>query len=251
MKRGRIAIPMALVGLFLVGWGLSARAETETEGLPSDATSAEVQSDSTSLSGETGGELKTEASGVAAEESLLRASQLRVETFAPLTFDATAFEIQSPSEAVYGWDLDGDEAYDEITSSPVLVHTYRQNGVHLVRVHVTDPSGTDILSDPLEVTVDNRPPVARFEVPPEAVTDTEAVAFSDASTDIDGEVVSRSWTFGDGSASDERNPSHRFPSAGVYTVTLMVIDEAGSSSEPFSSSVTVGNTGPTAAFSAP
>jgi hypothetical protein len=45
------------------------------------------------------------------------------------------------------------------------------------------------------------------------------VAFRDRS---EGEITSWRWEFGDGQASDERNPIHRYNEAGEYIVTLLV-----------------------------
>jgi subtilisin family serine protease len=62
--------------------------------------------------------------------------------------------------------------------------------------------------------------------------------FTDGSTDSDGSIASRSWTFGDGGASTETNPSHSFASAGSYTVELTVTDNDGATNST-SQSVTV------------
>lgn len=49
--------------------------------------------------------------------------------------------------------------------------------------------------------------------------------FIDAST---GTITSRLWTFGDGQTGIERDPSHTYLQAGVYTVTLTVSGPGGS-----------------------
>jgi PKD repeat protein len=51
--------------------------------------------------------------------------------------------------------------------------------------------------------------------------------FTDASTDDDGSVVDWNWSFGDGGASGEKDPGHRYPGPGSYTVTLTVADNVG------------------------
>ncbi len=52
-------------------------------------------------------------------------------------------------------------------------------------------------------------------------------AFQDRSTDDDGTIQSRSWSFGDGTNSTETNPSHTYTTAGKYKVTLVVTDNQG------------------------
>jgi PKD repeat protein len=69
----------------------------------------------------------------------------------------------------------------------------------------------------------NTPPVANFNVTVSGLTAT----FSDASTDSDGSIASRSWNFGDGTGSTATNPSRVYASAGSYTVTLTVTDNKG------------------------
>jgi PKD repeat protein len=54
-------------------------------------------------------------------------------------------------------------------------------------------------------------------------------AFTDQSTDGDGWVAARSWSFGDGGTSSATNPSHAYAAAGTYTVTLTVTDNDGAS----------------------
>ena len=54
-----------------------------------------------------------------------------------------------------------------------------------------------------------------------------SVNFNDASTEGSGEITSWQWDFGDGSSSDEKNPSHQYSSYGDYTVSLEVEDANG------------------------
>jgi PKD repeat protein len=68
------------------------------------------------------------------------------------------------------------------------------------------------------------------EAPTAAFTQTCTLlscSFSDASSDADGTVASRSWTFGDGGASGVRNPLHTYAAPGTYTVRLTVTDDDG------------------------
>ena len=89
----------------------------------------------------------------------------------------------------------------------------------------------------------NTPPAAGFASSANAL----AVSFTDQSTDSDGTITARAWTFGDGATSTATNPTHTYAAAGTYTVTLKVTDNAGAT-DTHSAQITVtsGNTGATA-----
>jgi PKD repeat protein len=70
---------------------------------------------------------------------------------------------------------------------------------------------------------DNAAPNAAFT----PTCSAAACRFADGSTDSDGTVASWQWTFGDGTSSTLRNPSHAFGSAGTYQVRLTVTDDRG------------------------
>lgn len=84
----------------------------------------------------------------------------------------------------------------------------------------------------------NLAPVANFSSSVSGLT----VSFTDSSTDSDGTIASRSWSFGDGTASTVASPSKTYSAAGTYTVTLTVTDNAGATSTK-TASVTVSATG--------
>ena len=84
----------------------------------------------------------------------------------------------------------------------------------------------------------NAAPVANFTYTVSGLT----VQFTDTSTDSDGSIVGRSWTFGDGGTSTAANPSRTYASAGTYTVNLTVTDDDGAT-HTRSQSVTVSSGG--------
>ncbi len=69
----------------------------------------------------------------------------------------------------------------------------------------------------------NQPPAASYDF----VTTGLSVAFFDTSTDPDGTIVSWLWDFGDGSTSTEQDPTHVFPGADTFHVSLVVTDDDG------------------------
>jgi PKD repeat protein len=80
----------------------------------------------------------------------------------------------------------------------------------------------------ITVNAINDAPVAGFSAAPMSGVAPLTVNFTDASTDIDNNIVSWSWDFGDGSPlSPNQNPSHVFNEADTFTVTLTVTDELG------------------------
>jgi PKD repeat protein len=62
--------------------------------------------------------------------------------------------------------------------------------------------------------------------------------FTDTSTDSDGSIASRNWSFGDGTNSTAANPSKTYAAAGTYNVSLTVTDNGGATNTK-SGSVTV------------
>lgn len=102
----------------------------------------------------------------------------------------------------------------------------------LVYVDVGDlSSGTGAVGRIL-YTTGNQTPIARATGSPTAGDPPLTVAFrGDSSSDPDGDSLSYSWTFGDGSTSTAQNPSHQYATRGGYTARLTVSDGRGSASQ--------------------
>ena len=75
---------------------------------------------------------------------------------------------------------------------------------------------------------DNIPPVATASATPSSGEIPLEVQFSsEESGDSDGQVVTYSWDFDNGSSSTEANPWFSYQSAGIYTAVLTVTDDLG------------------------
>jgi PKD repeat protein len=90
-----------------------------------------------------------------------------------------------------------------------------------------------------------QPPVALASATPTSGNAPLSVQFTgNGSYDPDGQSLTHSWDFGDGSATDPRaNPSHVYQQKGTFTAVLTVVDASGWSD---TASVLITTTGPPA-----
>jgi serine protease len=126
------------------------------------------------------------------------------------------------------------EALLKSSATPFPASPSRPIGAGIVNAYAAVQAvggGSTTLPPP---TADNLAPVANFSVSTSGLT----ASFTDAATDSDGSIATRSWNFGDGLASTSANPTHTYAVAGTYTVTQTVTDNAGASDSK-SVSVTV------------
>ncbi len=82
----------------------------------------------------------------------------------------------------------------------------------------------------LNISIENKKPIADFTYTPQQPTDLDTITFADASNDPDGSIVSWLWDFGDGNTSTEQNPTHKYADNGTYVVKLTVTDDKGATS---------------------
>lgn len=137
-----------------------------------------------------------------------------------LTITLQSTSTDNSAIASLEWSLgDGNTAIGESVQ-----HTYGAAGQYTVTLKVTDDQDTTaekslalILGEP-----DDQPPVAQFSYALDQLT----VNFTEQSTD-DVAIDSWSWSFGDGTSSLVKNPSHTYAESGSYQVQLVVTDTAG------------------------
>jgi len=153
----------------------------------------------------------------------------------PATFDAGASSDPDGSVVSYEWDLNGDGLYDTTTTTPQVSHTYSSIGPVTVSVRVTDDSGntSPAVSQVLNVTSTDRPPVASLSVAPNPARTGQLVTLdASGSSDPDGHVVSYSWDLDGNGTYDATTSSptfaHAYPNAGPVRVAVRVTDDSGS-----------------------
>ena len=151
----------------------------------------------------------------------------------------------------YDWDLDGNGTFE--SSGRIVSRSYATPGARTIKLQVTDLNGAT--STPAEQTlnVGNAAPTnVDFTWTPEgkpagsAADLNRPVAFSASATDPEGEPLTYSWNFGDGSTGSGPNPSHTFTTTGNKSVSLTVSDPH--TSAPVVTKNVPVNSPPTAAF---
>lgn len=131
-------------------------------------------------------------------------------------------DTSSGSPASWFWDFgDGTTSAEQ---DPV--HEYIAGGNYTVSLTAANEDGSDIETRVDYITGKSRVlPNADFNVNTTTGTVPLVVEFTDTSA---GSPTGWSWTFGDGSISQEQNPVHVYTITGQFTVTLQVTNEDGS-----------------------
>lgn len=134
------------------------------------------------------------------------------------------------------WDFgDGDTA-----EGFTVTHSYSAVGTYTVVHTIVDADGFTTVCDPVEITVTRGEPECQFLFSPPDPVNGDLITFdASESTDPNGDIVSYTWNFGDGSPIvTEGDPriSHSYPACGPddvelsFTVVLTVTDNDGQDS---------------------
>ncbi|EHQ34326.1 PKD domain-containing protein [Methanoplanus limicola] len=148
---------------------------------------------------------------------------------APLTVKFTDISTGQPEHWTYYFG-DGGAAYEQNAE-----HTYTESGTYTVTLRVIKDGGNEMDYEEKKglITVTEAETVPVLPVADFTADITEAEAGTEIRfTDISSEnPVSWQWSFGDGVISGEQNPVHIYSEAGIYTVTLEVINADGTDDE--------------------
>lgn len=140
----------------------------------------------------------------------------------PLSVNFSAF---SPGPVQYLWDFgDGTTL---ISASPSTNHVYSTFGDFLPRVIFMDPSGCLIPVTGRD-TIHIIGATPDFSLDKKLLCDSGLVRFSDSTT-FNDQVLNYNWSFGDGTSSNDQNPTHQYIAPGNYTVSLSVQTQSGCS----------------------
>jgi PKD repeat protein len=144
-------------------------------------------------------------------------------------FRAVGADADGPSsELEYSWDF-GDGNGGSLSRDPE--RSYLEPGTYVATVTVTDKFGASS-TDTVTITVTdppaNRAPSVRAAAAPVSGRVPLNVLLTAQGTDPDGDDLTYSWDFGDGSpAGSGAKASHIYRRAGVYTARVTARDGAG------------------------
>ncbi len=157
----------------------------------------------------------------------------------------------------YEWDFDYEESAGFRPSDvglPEPSWMFTELGQHNVALRVQDHllQTSELAFCTVTLTAAGTAPEAVISPDVPEATELRAesgwtVRFDGSASTSDEPLASYFWDFGDGTTGEGNNPLHRYPSNGTYTVSLVVMDDAGRRSAPAEFPVViVGSTVPTA-----
>lgn len=139
-----------------------------------------------------------------------------------VNFDASGSTDVDGDIVQYAWDFDNDGETDD--SGDRVTYTYTKEGNYTAKVILTDSAG-NVAEDTIPVTVTAQGIVARFSADKNNGEVPLTVSFdSSASSYKDGEIVSYTYDFGDGSKPyiGGSGVTYKYSSVGNFAVTLTV-----------------------------
>ncbi len=135
--------------------------------------------------------------------------------------ESITFTDESEGAEDYQWSFGGITNPSSASTPGPHTVTYFSPGINIVQLITSNPAGTDTMT--AEVLVEE---VVTANFSSEIMEGSLTVAFTNESNN--GTIYL--WNFGDGSTSNEENPTHTYASPGIYVVGLTV----GSNACPFS-----------------
>jgi choice-of-anchor B domain-containing protein len=129
-------------------------------------------------------------------------------------------DLSSENTDSWNWTFEGGFPENSVEQNPVV--SYGTEGVYSVDLIVSNETGIDTISFKKYITINDVPSVS-FD---HQIDDFD-ISVSNQSTNY----TSISWDFGDGTMSTQESVNHTYQNEGLYTVTLIGINECGSDTQ--------------------
>ncbi len=144
----------------------------------------------------------------------------------PVVFDAVGSTAVPGRRIVgYNWNFGDGTLADGVAP----VHAYTSAGQYVVTLSVTDDAGKKGVQSQTVSVSDPARPTPAFTFSPTDPQPGDTVTFNAAASlpSSGRQIVSYTWDFGDGGTATGATASHVFASERTYTVTLTIVDDAG------------------------
>lgn len=150
-------------------------------------------------------------------------------------FDVQFTNTSSDNATTFAWTFEGGSPATSADENPTA--NWSQAGTYTVTLVATNSAGSATTTQTVTV---NTTPAAGFSI--------QTAGFGVVLTNTTTGATSYQWTFGDGSFSNETNPSHNYGTPGMYTITLFATNACGT--VEISQTIEIAGSAPLAAFSA-
>jgi len=140
----------------------------------------------------------------------------------PIQFNDTS-NPRSGNLVNWTWEFGDGNSFNEQNTT----YSYISAGIYQVNLTVKNEYGLSNTSSRSITIIPPTEPTADFSWAPNPPIINQSTQFTDTSIPGSGQIVSWSWDFGDGSDSDDDNPTHQFSSLGNFTVSLNVTNTYG------------------------
>ena len=127
----------------------------------------------------------------------------------------------------YKWTCEEDPFINSRTEN-VFEWTPTMPGTYYIQVTISDGVNEPVTRSMLIiVSITQAPPQAEISAPATVKAGREAIFSGAGSTDPDGNIISYTWNFGDGTTGSGSEVIHTYTNPGRYVVSLTVVDNSG------------------------
>jgi PKD repeat protein len=142
----------------------------------------------------------------------------------PITLWASATDPSPLDTPWLSWSFDGGVTFQ---AGDEIVHVFGDQGPHEVLVAARDEDGGESVH-PMEVVLRNVPAQIQLVLAPDALDEGQLATFAVLGVDPGfDDVLSATWSFGDGSVLQGLSVEHALPDEGSWPVSLELVDDEG------------------------